>query len=408
MLRTWFNPTPAVAIFLIALAAAPAGQAAETCGAAGAWFDPDDGVVQDHAALIDAMAQRRVVLLGEVHDRLEQHRWQLHTLAALHGRQPAMAIGLEMLPRAAQPALDEWIAGALSVEQLLERIRWSEVWGFDPDFYLPVFHFARQNRVPMIALNVDREVIARVADEGLQAVPAEARQGVGDPAPASADYRDSLARIYAVKGRLAAGEAEDDPHVYRTLDEAEREQIAVDPKFEKFVEAQTTWDRAMAEPIAARLGSGDGAVKLVVALVGRGHAEYGHGIPHQLADLGVAETAVLLTARPSCDWVEAGVADAVFVLGDWRDATPRGPRLGVMITTEEGGVVVKEVSSASVAEATGLAAGDVIVEAAGTPVSATGELIAIVQRQAPGTWLPLVVQREAERLDLVAKFPTTF
>ena len=154
--------------------------------------------------------------------------------------------------------------------------------------------------------------------------------------------------------------------------------------------------------------TGEGAARLVVALVGRGHAEFGHGIPHQLAALGIADTGVLLTARAPCDGMESDVADAVFGLGDWQEPNAKGPRLGVMIASDESGIVIQQVSSPSVAEATGLAEGDVIVEAAGTPVSATDELISIIQRQAPGTWLPLVVQRDSARIDLVAKFPTTF
>ncbi len=393
----------------VALAITSSGSHAEdACGTAGRWVDPTGATVRDAGDLIETMAAREAVLLGEVHDQAEHHRWQLHTLVALHSRQPALAIGLEMLPRAAQPVLDDWVAGKLTVEQLLDQSRWSEVWGFDPDHYLPMFHFARQNQIPMIALNVDRDLIARVGAEGWQAVPADAREGVGDPAPAPAGYLDMLAQVYVVKARMARGDDHGDPDSLQAPDAEERREIEADPVFQHFVEAQLTWDRAMAEAIAARLNAGDRAVRLVVALVGRGHAEYGYGIPHQLADLGVAEASVLLTARPPCDFVEAGVADAVFGLGDWREPRAQGPRLGIMIASGESGIVVQQVSSASVAEATGLAEGDVIVEAAGTPVSATGELITIVQRQAPGTWLPLVVQRDSERIDLVAKFPTAF
>ena len=33
---------------------------------------------------------------------------------------------------------------------------------------------------------------------------------------------------------------------------------------------------------------------LIVGIIGRGHLEYGHGIPHQLADLGIDDVGVLL------------------------------------------------------------------------------------------------------------------
>ncbi len=77
----------------------------------------------------------------------------------------------------------------------------------------------------------------------------------------------------------------------------------------------------------------------------------------------------------------------------------RRPRHG------DGGVRVKKVIEGSVAEAAGLAPDDLIREAAGVAVSKTSDLIAIVRRQAPGTWLPLRVRRGAETVDIVARFP---
>ena len=34
--------------------------------------------------------------------------------------------------------------------------------------------------------------------------------------------------------------------------------------------------------------------------------------------------------------------------------------------------------------------------------------IQIIERQAPGTWLPLVVERDGVRMDVTAKFPVRF
>jgi uncharacterized iron-regulated protein len=65
-----------------------------------------------------------------------------------------MLLGLEMFPRRAQPVLDRWVAGELTEAELLTQTEWSKVWGFDPSLYLPLFEFARMNRVPMVALNV--------------------------------------------------------------------------------------------------------------------------------------------------------------------------------------------------------------------------------------------------------------
>jgi S1-C subfamily serine protease len=101
------------------------------------------------------------------------------------------------------------------------------------------------------------------------------------------------------------------------------------------------------------------------------------------------------------------VADAVFLVeaSEREEAAPPRPRLGITIEQTEDGVRVLEVEEGSLAEATDLRPGDVIVAAAATPNLRAAALIEIVQRQAPGTWLPLEVKRDEEILQLIAKFP---
>jgi hypothetical protein len=175
-----------------------------------------------------------------------------------------------------------------------------------------------------------------------------------------------------------------------------------DPKFKRFVAVQLTWDRAMAERLAdVRLGGGE---PLVVGIVGLGHLVYGYGISHQLEDLGIPGAAVLLpweTDLECTDLVKGPpVADAVFGLDRDTPAAP-GPKLGVMLD----GLRIERVIPGSVAEAAGLATDDRILEAAGRALANAGDLIAIIRRQAPGTWLPIKVRRGAETLEIVAKFP---
>ena len=139
-----------------------------------------------------------------------------------------MVIGFEMFPRRVQDVLDRWVAGELSESEFLQRSHWAEVWGFDAAYYLPLFHFARMHRVPMVALNVERELVRRIGREGLDAVPENEREGVGRPEPASAAYLRELHAVYARHGRGASGGVDD-------------------PAFQRFVAGQLMWDRAMAE-----------------------------------------------------------------------------------------------------------------------------------------------------------------
>jgi len=66
---------------------------------------------------------------------------------------------------------------------------------------------------------------------------------------------------------------------------------------------------------------------------------------------------------------------------------------------------VRSVVPGSIAEQAGIRADDVIVRIAGEAAAASGDVVEAVQRQAPGTWLPITVKRGEETVDLVARFP---
>jgi uncharacterized iron-regulated protein len=381
---------------------------ADPCeGGVGRWLDPSSGETVAAGQLFARLARARVVLLGEEHTAAEHHRWQAYVLAALHSRTPNMVVGFEMLPRRAQPVLDAWSAGSLSEEAFLKRSDWAGVWGYDADLYLPLLHFARLHRLPTVALNVDRGLVSLVGDKGWQSVSEAQRGGLSDPAPASDAYLDSLARLHAYKASLGSG------HGHAPAEEPSPEalqKIRDSETFRNFVDAQLTWDRAMAESLAEAHRRDPEA--LVVGIAGRGHLEFGYGIPHQLADLGIDDVAVLLpvTEDAACEELEPQLATAVFVLGaPPADESKVGrPLLGVRIETVEQGVRVLEVVAGSVAEQVGMRSGDVIISAGGFATAKTSELIQVVSRQAPGTWLPLRVERDGETLELVAKFPQSF
>jgi uncharacterized iron-regulated protein len=260
----------------------------------GAWFDVrrrrggDDAVAE--------LSRKAVVLLGETHDDPTHHRWQLATLGALFGRRTGMVLGFEMFPRRVQPVLDRWSLGELDEGRFLSEVDWQRIWGVDPELYLPLFRFARANRLPVVAINVDRETNRRVGAEGVAAIPAAEREGVGEPAPASSAYRDRLLTWF------------------------KRHPAAADPaRFERFVRAQLFWDRAMAEAIArARHGQGR---PLVIGIMGSGHVEYGDGVPRQLAALGVDDVAAALPwpAGAECPISDPPVADFLFGVASPRD-----------------------------------------------------------------------------------------
>lgn len=259
-----------------------------SCPALGQWWQAQQPLT--NSELLAIASQQHVVLLGEQHDNEAHHRWQLHTLAGLHALRDDMVIGLEMLPRSAQPTLDAWMAGDIDTPALLEQTRWKDVWGFDPDLYLAILQFAQMAQIPLIALNIDSSLRQRLLTDGWENVPADERHAIPPPHPASAAYQARLADVF---NQHAMG---DDPELLN-----------------RFIQAQLTWDVAMAHRLAEAADDGT----LAVGLMGLGHITYNEGVPHQLEAMGIERTLSLLPwQQEDCTPPDAALADAVFILAD--------------------------------------------------------------------------------------------
>lgn len=357
---------------------------------------PDSGRFRpvSAGAVLALSAQHDVVLLGEAHEDDDHHRWQLQTLAALHALRPDMVIGFEMFPRRLQPVLERWVAGELTLRQFVEQSEWDTVWSMPFELYLPLFQFARINRIPMLALNVDRKLNKAITAQGWDAVPPAEREGVSRAAPPSAAYRRYLFEVYRQHTAM------------RSHGDSKANQD--DAAFRFFVESQATWDRAMAEALARRLlPSGTGGKPLVVGIIGSGHLRYGYGVRHQLRDLGLNNVGTLLPldADIDCKELRSGLADAVFALPPQASVKPEPPRLGVQLEQNEGGVRIAAITAGSLAERSGLKSGDRLLELGGAVVTRIAPVVAAIRQQPAGSWLPLRLQRGDATLELVLKFP---
>ncbi|KUJ86646.1 MAG: hypothetical protein XD36_2918 [Halomonas sp. 54_146] len=262
--------------------------AVASCPSPGQWWQAQQPLT--NAELLASASQQQVVLLGEQHDQLAHHRWQLHTLAGLHALRDDMVIGLEMLPRSAQPALDAWVADELDKATLLEQTQWDDAWGFDSALYMPILEFARMAKIPLVALNITPDLRQRLVNDGWESVPAAERHAIPQPREASPAYQTRLTDVFNQH------DMGDNPEM-----------------LERFIQAQLTWDVAMAQRLSE--AAEDGA--LAVGLMGLGHVTYNEGVAHQLAALGINATLSLLPWQMShCELPETALADAVYILAD--------------------------------------------------------------------------------------------
>jgi uncharacterized iron-regulated protein len=212
------------------------------------------------AQMLDQLATANVVYLGEIHDRPADHAAQLTIIQALHQRQPRLIVGLEMVQRPFQAALDDYLAGKLSEADLQTRTEYAQRWGFPWEFYAPILRFAQAQGLRGLALNAPREVTRKVARQGLESLTWAERRFIP---PVSAievgpeSYRQRLQALFAgMHGKSGRS-------------------------FERFFQAQVLWDETMAEQVAEAVRRyPDHAI---VVLAGQGHVVYGEGIPQRVA-----------------------------------------------------------------------------------------------------------------------------
>ncbi len=358
----------------------------------------------------------QALLLGEIHTSAADHAWQLATLEAVRQQRPRLSLALEMIPAARQAVLDRYSSGQINEEAFLQQVGWQQVWGHDPDLYLPLLRWARQRGVPLLALNAEPELVKRVGRQGLAAIPRAEREGIGTPVSAGPAYRMRLEAAWrghrvlatpqpslrppgSAQGSAAAGEpsrpGSPTPGSSHTSDNSQATPSspplppAEASDLQRFIDSQLLRDRAMAERIATAHRRDPG--RLVVALIGRGHLEDGDGVPRQLADLGLRRQLSLS-----------------------RIATPQGcgpaptrARLGAYLESEAGAVWVRRVAPRSAAEAAGLRAGDRILELNGTAVDHAGQVIRGVRLLPDGVPLRLTIERAGRRLRLQLRLPAS-
>jgi len=216
------------------------------------------------------LAAHRFILVGERHTVAAHHQAQLAVIRLLKEKGVPLAIGMEMMRADSQPQLDAWVAGRRNEDAMAAVYR--NNWNFPWTLYRPIFMFARDHGIPLIGLNVPREITRQVARQGFDSLSPSQRQGL--PFVTCRIDDDYMAYIREAYGAHGHGNM----------------------AFDNFCEAQLVWDKAMAAN--ALQYSRKTPERVVVILSGTGHARKG-GIPRQLAAGGGPSPLVVLPEIPS-------------------------------------------------------------------------------------------------------------
>lgn len=320
------------------------------------------------AAIKEQLADKRVVYVGESHTRYEDHLLQLRVIRALFAQNPKLAIGMEMFSQEAQPVLDRYVAGELSEREFLKQSGYFSKWGFDYRLYREIINFARRHKLPIVALNLEKEIVSKVFKQGVASLTPEEVAKI----PAHRDltipgYRERISEVFAMHGQHGKPE-----------------------QANGFFQAQALWDETMAESVAAFLKTHP-ETRMVV-LAGQGHTDKATAIPPRVARRlpNIRQTVILNSENEELDQAEAD-----YLIFSKPAELPPPAILGVMLANTAEGPLVEGLSEKSKAGAAGIKEKDVILALDEEPVATIDDLKIILLSKEIGKQVTVRVKRKS-------------
>ena len=216
--------------------------------------------------IVNQVKQDSVIYLGENHDSAKIHQQQLEIITQLKqvsNSELETAIAWEMFQRPFQPMLNRYLAGKINEQQLREQSEYDRRWGFDWEFYAPILRYAKEQQIPLIAMNTPEEITQKVAESGIDSLQGSDYRYI-PPAKdidlSNTEYRQRLQDIYEQHVEAGQGNSTD---------------------ADNFFAAQVLWDETMAEAIA--LYHQQHPDSQIIVLVGKAHVMYDYAIPNRVA-----------------------------------------------------------------------------------------------------------------------------
>ena len=318
------------------------------------------------AQVARAVSPSRVIFLGEEHPEYGHHLAQLDIIRWLveHGHQ--VAIGMEMFQKPFQKVIDQYLEGKLDLAQFLKETEYFSRWGFNYKLYKPIVDFAKEHKLPIVALNISREITQKVAKEGLNTLTPEEKKEIPQHLDFSNEsYRQYLKRVYEAHGN-SQKDIKD---------------------FEAFYQSQILWDEGMAQSIVDYLSRHPD--RQMVVIVGKGHVAYGYGVPSRVERRGIQPCSIVILGNDQ--ELDPNMGDYLVVPPS--SEPPFSAKLGVIIKEDKDGLLIKMVLPHTPAQRGGLRKGDLIIRADRQRVKKVEDLRAILYQKNPGDTVKVTIKR---------------
>ncbi len=315
------------------------------------------------ADIIEKVKNKTIVYVGESHDKFEHHRVQLEVIRELHEKNKNIAIGMEMFQKPFQKVLDDYIEGRIEEKEFLKKSEYFKRWGFNYNLYREILLYAREYKIPVIALNISRDIVSKVSKEGLHALTEEELKEVPEDIDLTdMEYKERLKEIF------------------------EHHKNSWKKNFDLFYEAQVLWDESMAHNLNEFIQKNP--EYQVVVIAGVGHLAFRSGIPKRCYRLNNKDYSIILSSED----IEQDIAD--FVLYPVPIKPPRSPKLGVILREEEGKVKITSFIPGSISKKAGLKKNDIILSIDDTKIEGIDDIKIFLVFKKKGDDITVKVSRQ--------------
>jgi aminopeptidase N len=327
----------------------------------------DLSTLKTFRAMTERTANKKIIYVGENHDRYSNHLMELEIVMDLHRRGKKVAIGMEMFQRPFQNVVDAYIEGRIDEAAFLKGTEYFKRWKFDYNLYRPILLFARSEKIPVVALNQKQEIVDKVFRKGVDSLSIEEKESLPKGMDFSDEaYRKRLKTVFLEHAGFHKGVSED--------------------SFDFFFQAQIVWDETMSESIDQFLKAHSD--HQMVVLAGNGHLAHASGIPKRTARRNGHDYAVVLNDAD----VDKGIAD--FVLFPEAISGPASPKLMAILEEEGGRVRIAGFPENSFSQQAGMKTGDIILSVDRKPVHTVDDVRIDLLSRNKGDKLGVRVRRQ--------------
>jgi len=355
---------------------------------AGKIYSAREGSHISFQKMIKEMKESEFIYVGETHNSLPMHDIQSKIIQALYEQDRNLSIGLEMFPVSFQEALNKWSMAILSQDEFIRESRWYVNWNFNFGFYEKIFKLAKNNKIPLYALNAPRAIIRKIRMKGWSKLSEDEKKAVPKPDVSHEEHRVLIRTIF---------ESMELPHQMKGG--------GLDMVFEGLYRAQSAWDEVMAfNALQSREREG----RKMVVLAGSGHLLYNLGINRRAYEKNrlPLKTVICVVIPEGKKSIKVTRSLADYVWGINEEKMPIFPSIGLRFKKFDrlDNLVIESKPIDGISKNANFEKGDVVLSVDGKSFSDINELRIYLAEFNWDDEVKFCLLRNAQQLEVLLKF----